>query len=124
MDTLIRTFRTRLQNTPTEYVRDIHDKILWESRLVAILGARGVGKSTLVLQHIKLHEDAAATLYVSADDLYFSTHTLVELASRSGNTWLSARASVFPPIRSNRSYRTRSTSPMRNTVPWRCSRST
>ena len=28
MDTLIRTFRTRLQNTPTEYVRDIHDKIL------------------------------------------------------------------------------------------------
>ena len=48
MDTLIRTFRTRLQNTPTEYVRDIHDKILWESRLVAILGARGVGKSTLV----------------------------------------------------------------------------
>ena len=82
MDTLIRTFRTRLQNTPTEYVRDIHDKILWESRLVAILGARGVGKSTLVLQHIKLHEDAAATLYVSADDLYFSTHTLVELAGQ------------------------------------------
>ena len=80
MDTLIRTFRTRLQNTPTEYVRDIHDKILWESRL--ILGARGVGKSTLVLQHIKLHEDAAATLYVSADDLYFSTHTLVELAGQ------------------------------------------
>lgn len=82
MDTLIRTFRTRLQNTPTEYVRDIHDKILWESRLVAILGARGVGKSTLVLQHIKLHEDAVATLYVSADDLYFSTHTLVELAGQ------------------------------------------
>ena len=42
----------------------------------------GVGKSTLVLQHIKLHEDAAATLYVSADDLYFSTHTLVELAGQ------------------------------------------
>ena len=82
MDTLIRTFRTRLQNTPTEYVRDIHDKILWESRLVAILGARGVGKSTLVLQHIKLHEDAETTLYVSADDLYFSTHTLVELAGQ------------------------------------------
>lgn len=36
----------------------------------------------LVLQHIKLHEDAAATLYVSADDLYFSTHTLVELAGQ------------------------------------------
>lgn len=82
MDTLIRTFRMRLANTPTEYVRDLHDKISWNSRLVAILGARGVGKSTLVLQHIKLHEDIGTTLYVSADDLYFSTHTLVELAGR------------------------------------------
>lgn len=76
MDPLVRTFRTRLQNMPTGYVRDIHDKISWESRLTAILGARGVGKSTLVLQHIKLYEDAATTLYVLADDLYFSMHTL------------------------------------------------
>lgn len=82
MDMLIRTFRTRLENTPTDYVRDLHDKISWNSRLVAILGARGVGKSTLVLQHIKLHEDIRSTLYVSADDLYFSTHTLVELAEK------------------------------------------
>ena len=67
---------------PTGYVRDIHDKISWESRLTAILGARGVGKSTLVLQHIKLYEDAATTLYVLADDLYFSMHTLVELAGQ------------------------------------------
>ena len=82
MDPLVRTFRTRLQNMPTGYVRDIHDKISWESRLTAILGARGVGKSTLVLQHIKLYEDAATTLYVLADDLYFSMHTLVELAGQ------------------------------------------
>lgn len=82
MDMLIRTFRMRLESTPIEYVRDWHDKISWNSRLVAILGARGVGKSTLVLQHIKLHEDIGTTLYVSADDLYFSTHTLVELAGR------------------------------------------
>lgn len=82
MDMLIRTFRTRLENTPTDYVRYLYDKISWNSRLVAILGARGVGKSTLVLQHIKLHEDIRSTLYVSADDLYFSTHTLVELAEK------------------------------------------
>lgn len=82
MEILIRTFRTRLENTTTDYVRSLHDEISWTSRLVAILGARGVGKSTLVLQHIKLYEDIQSTLYVSADDLYFSTHTLVELAGK------------------------------------------
>jgi len=82
METLNRTFRTRLEETPVDHVRYLHDRISWNSRLVAILGARGVGKSTLVLQHIKLHEDIGTTLYVSADDIYFSTHTLVELAGR------------------------------------------
>lgn len=82
MEILYRTFRMRLENTPTDYVRYLHDEISWNSRLVAILGARGVGKSTLVLQHIKQHEDTQTSLYVSADDIYFSTHTLVELAGK------------------------------------------
>lgn len=82
METLIKTFQMRLEATPIGYVRYLHDRISWNSRLVAILGARGVGKSTIVLQHIKLHEDVATTLYVSADDIYFSTHTLVELAGK------------------------------------------
>lgn len=82
MEMLYRTFRMRLEETSINYVRYLHDEISWESRLVAILGARGVGKSTLLLQHIKLHEDIRTTLYVSADDIYLSTHTLVELAER------------------------------------------
>lgn len=72
----------RLDATSTDYVRYLHGKIAWNARLVAILGARGVGKSTLVLQHIKLYEEIDTTLYVSADDLYLSTHTLVELAEK------------------------------------------
>lgn len=82
MEMLYRTFRMRLEDTSTNYVRYLHDEISWNSRLIAILGARGVGKSTLVLQHIKLHEDIATTLYVSADDIYFSTHSLLELAGQ------------------------------------------
>ena len=82
MKMLYRTFRMRLEDTPTDYVRYLHDEISWNSRLIAILGARGVGKSTLILQHIKLYEDIQTTLYVSADDIYFSTHTLVELAAK------------------------------------------
>ena len=80
MEELYTTFRLQLQRTSTEFVRYLHDKIDWQSRLIAILGSRGVGKSTLILQHIKLHENLEDTLYVTADDFYFSTHRLFDLA--------------------------------------------
>ena len=80
MHSLIEKYRLKIEETSTEYIRSIHDKIDWDDRLTAIIGARGVGKSTLLLQHIKLHDDIKKTLYVSADDLWFSTHSLYELA--------------------------------------------
>lgn len=45
-----------------------YDSIDWNDHLIAIMGARGVGKTPLVLQHIKLHEDINKTLFVHADD--------------------------------------------------------
>lgn len=80
MRTLVAKYLNLLKDVDTTYVRDIHDTILWNDRLIAILGARGVGKTTLVLQHIKLYDDPATTLFVFADDLWFSNHSLVELA--------------------------------------------
>ena len=80
MRTLIARYRNILKNVDTSYVRNIHSTIPWNDRLIAILGARGVGKTTLVLQHIKLYEDVDTTLFVYADDLWFSTHSLVTLA--------------------------------------------
>lgn len=80
MQVLQEKFKMLLDATDTTYVRDIHDSIAWDDRLVSILGARGIGKTTLVLQHIKLYEDILSSLYVSADDLWFSIHTLYELA--------------------------------------------
>ena len=47
MENLFRTFRLLLNNTTTDFIRYLHDQISWNSRLVAILGARGVGKTTL-----------------------------------------------------------------------------
>ena len=67
METLFRSFRTQLEHTSTEVVRFLHDQIAWDSRLVAILGARGVGKTTLLLQHIKLYDREDESLYVTAD---------------------------------------------------------
>ena len=81
MNALKNVFLKEMELVSTKYVRYLHDKIEWKSRLIAILGARGVGKSTLVLQHIKLYEDINTTLYVSADNIYFSAHTLLDLAN-------------------------------------------
>ena len=67
METLFRSFRTQLEHTSTEVVRFLHDQIAWDSRLVAILGARGVGKTTLLLQHIKLYDREDESLYVTAE---------------------------------------------------------
>ncbi|MFR9592594.1 MAG: AAA family ATPase [Rikenellaceae bacterium] len=80
MEKLNRSYRLLLENTDVAFTRYLHDQINWDSRLIAILGARGVGKTTLILQHIKLYDNISESLFVTADDLYFTTHTLVELA--------------------------------------------
>jgi predicted AAA+ superfamily ATPase len=48
--------------------------------MIGLTGPRGVGKTTLVLQHIKLNLPTEETLYVTADDFYFASHNLLELA--------------------------------------------
>lgn len=80
METLYRTFHLQLEHTSTSFVRFLHDRIAWNSRLIAILGARGVGKTTLLLQHIKLYEKIDEVLFVTADDFYFTAHRLFDLA--------------------------------------------
>ena len=77
---LVEYMREQLNLVSTEFMRYEYDKIDWSLRMVGLVGARGVGKSTLVLQHIKMSENQKA-LYVSADNSYFSQHTLVEVAS-------------------------------------------
>ncbi len=48
--------------------------------MVGIIGARGVGKTTMILQHIKENLDSKKALYVSADDMYFGENKLLDLA--------------------------------------------
>lgn len=80
MDSLYRTFKLQLEHTTTTFVRFLHEQIAWNSRLIAVLGARGVGKTTLLLQHIKLYDNLDEVLFVTADDFYFTTHRLFDLA--------------------------------------------
>lgn len=58
----------------------MYDRINWSNRMLGIVGPRGVGKTTLMLQYIKENLNVGTTLYVTADDFYFSTHHIVELA--------------------------------------------
>lgn len=80
MRTLYQKFETLLQSTTTDFKRYLYDKVSWESRMIGIIGARGVGKTTMILQHIKESLDSKRALYVSADDMYFGENRLFDLA--------------------------------------------
>ena len=69
----------QLKRTPLDFVRYKYSEVNWESRLVGIVGPRGVGKSTMLLQHIK-QSTAGKRLYVSADNLYFTKNSLIDFA--------------------------------------------
>lgn len=68
-----------LKRTPLDFIRYKYDEINWNGRLIGIVGPRGVGKSTMILQRIKLSKEGHH-LYVSADNIYFSNHSLVDFA--------------------------------------------
>lgn len=56
MQTLYEQFHQLLELTPMNFFREQHDTINWDVRILGILGQKGVGKSTLILQHIKNRE--------------------------------------------------------------------
>lgn len=77
-NSLYTIMRERLRRTPIKFHRYLYEKLPLNARLLGITGPRGVGKSTMILQIIKSTEEKA--LYVDADNIYFSTHSLIELA--------------------------------------------
>lgn len=82
METLINTYRDRLEQTDCKLVRYLMSEINWNNRLFAIIGARGTGKTTLLLQYIKQNLEFSKAFYMSLDDLYFSTNRLVDVVRK------------------------------------------
>ena len=73
-------FHRRLATVDLSFKRYLYNQIDWDYRLIGIKGARGVGKTTLLLQYIKEHfKDKKQTLWVSLDNLWFKNHGLDEL---------------------------------------------
>jgi len=84
MERLIEKHQRRIAFTQTDFVRSIMHEINWQARLIGIKGARGVGKTTLILQYIKLNfgKMPEKALYVSLDNIWFSKNSLSELADK------------------------------------------
>ncbi len=82
MDSLFRKSDRLLANTQTEIIRDKMTEIHWNAQLITIMGAKGVGKSTLIKQYLKKKYGLGdrRILYCSADTVDFSLRNLVELA--------------------------------------------
>jgi len=80
MDKLFEHYRKLLQETNISFHRYMYANINWNNRMIGLTGPRGVGKTTLVLQHIKEHLNPNETLYVTAEDFYFADHRLQDLA--------------------------------------------
>ncbi|MCH5310145.1 MAG: AAA family ATPase [Prevotella sp.] len=79
---LIEFMEGQLRQVASTFHRYMYGQISWESRMFGVVGPRGVGKSTMMLQYIKEHSDERRILYVAADHLYFSSHTLVETVNQ------------------------------------------
>lgn len=78
---IVKTYHNFLSTISLDYIRPVMNKIEWEDRLIEIKGSKGVGKTTLMLQHILMaFPNVDDTLYVSLDNLWFKSYSLKDLA--------------------------------------------
>lgn len=82
MQRLFSAFYRKLEETDMRFERYLKSQIDWNNRLTAITGARGTGKTTMLLQHIKEQygNNPEKVLFVSLDNIYFTTNSLYSLA--------------------------------------------
>ena len=81
LNTLRNTFLKQLSNTSLEFKRYMHHTLDMDDKLIGILGSRGVGKTTFILQYLKELDIALEKkLYFSVDHFYALNYSLYEIA--------------------------------------------
>jgi uncharacterized protein len=79
IDLLRETSRRLIESAPESAHRFLFDRFAMEERLTGLIGPRGVGKTTLLLQYLReRYGRAGEAFYVSADHLFFNRHSLLE----------------------------------------------
>ncbi|GGE05007.1 ATP-binding protein [Psychroflexus salis] len=81
MDHLFQYSNQLITQVDTSFKRYLYNEINWNNRLLGLIGPRGIGKTTLLLQYIKNNLNLQETLYVSAEDFYFAEKRFTDLAS-------------------------------------------
>ena len=83
MQTLIDISDRLLKSTTDTFTRYLYDNISWDEMLIGIRGAKGTGKTTMLLQHIKKNfPEKQKALYASLDNIWFSKNSLWDLAQQ------------------------------------------
>lgn len=84
MESLFQKHRVLVSQVKMKIVRQLMNSIDWEKQLVSIRGSRGVGKTTLMRQYIRktYGVNAGEALYLVMDSMYFTTHSLLDVAER------------------------------------------
>ncbi len=81
MINLYRNSILQIKSTSLSFKRYLYKRIDWQYRLIGIKGARGIGKTTLLLQYLKAQNfPMNKAIFISLDNIYFTVHKLVEFA--------------------------------------------
>ena len=81
MDKIRQRHINLINETSLDFERYLLNELPWDRRLIGIKGARGIGKTTLLLQYIKKqYQQSNKAIYVSLDDMYFAENTLLDFA--------------------------------------------
>ncbi len=81
MEILIRTYKRLLSEVETRIHRFLYSEIDWSQPLIGIMGQRGVGKTTMMLQRIKEADpEGNKSFYATLDNIWFADHSLIDLA--------------------------------------------
>lgn len=81
MQEVIKHSQLKVGKTSLDIQRYLLNDIEWDDRLIGIKGFRGVGKTTLMLQRLKLqYGNSTKALYVTLDSFYFTKNRLFDFA--------------------------------------------
>lgn len=77
---LYRNSHRNIMQVSMKFKRELHNVINWDAPIIGIKGPKGVGKSTLLKQHIReAFPDDSHVLYVSLDNMWFANNSLADL---------------------------------------------